>query len=73
MVKIPEPEKIVEFNLLALALIKVKKSDQPKVMSEAKIMQILHDYDILPPLKGWVSLCSETRMSESVNGTKATS
>lgn len=43
MVQIPSPEKIIEFNLLALELIKVKKADQPKVLSKAKIMQVLED------------------------------
>ena len=43
MAQIPSPEKIIEFNLLALELIKVKKADQPKVLSKAKIMQVLED------------------------------
>jgi|SRR3989344_2228284 len=43
MVQIPSPEKIIEFNLLALELIRVKKADQPKVLSKAKIMQVLGD------------------------------
>jgi len=28
-------EKIVEYNFLALSLIKVKKADQPKVLNQA--------------------------------------
>ncbi len=43
MVQVPSPEKIIEFNLLALELIKVKKADRPKVLSKAKIMQVLED------------------------------
>ena len=43
MAQIPSPEKIIEFNLLALELIKVKKADQPKVLSKAKIMQVLEE------------------------------
>lgn len=37
----PTPEKIVEYNLLALELIKVKKADRPKVMSMAKIREVI--------------------------------
>lgn len=43
MVKIPSPEKIMEFNLLALEFIKAKKADQPKVLSKTKIIQVLRD------------------------------
>lgn len=43
MVKLPTTEKIIEFNMLALELIKVKKADQPKVLSKAKIIEIVQD------------------------------
>ncbi|MDO8634544.1 MAG: type II toxin-antitoxin system death-on-curing family toxin [archaeon] len=43
MTRIPTPEKIIEFNLLVLELIKVKKADQTKVLSRAKIKQVLED------------------------------
>ena len=33
----PTPEKVIEYNLLALTVIKAKKSDQPKVLSEGAI------------------------------------
>ncbi|PIN77417.1 hypothetical protein COV16_06825 [Candidatus Woesearchaeota archaeon CG10_big_fil_rev_8_21_14_0_10_34_8] len=39
----PCPEKIIEYNLLALKLIKVKKSDQAKVLSKARILDIVYD------------------------------
>jgi len=29
----PAPEKIIEYNLLTLTMIKVKKADQPKVLN----------------------------------------
>lgn len=38
MVEYPSPEKIAEFNLLALSVIKAKKSDAPKVLSHAKLV-----------------------------------
>lgn len=37
MIEYPDPDKIVEFNLLALSMIKAKKSDAPQVLSRAKI------------------------------------
>ncbi len=48
MLKIPTSEKIVEFNFLALELIKVKKGDQPKVLSKAKITDILLECEKSP-------------------------
>ncbi len=39
----PMPERIIEYNLLALELIKVKKADQPKVLSYQKIMQVVEE------------------------------
>ena len=39
----PSPERIVEYNFLALELIKVKKADAPKVLSMAKIREALQD------------------------------
>jgi prophage maintenance system killer protein len=37
----PTIEKIIEFNLLALNLIKARKADQPKVLSRKKIADSL--------------------------------
>lgn len=37
----PTPEKIIEYNLLVLKLIKVKKADEAKVLSKAKIIEIV--------------------------------
>lgn len=34
---VPTVEKIIEYNTLALALLKVKKADKPEVMSRQKI------------------------------------
>ncbi len=41
MVDYPSPEKIVEFNLLALSVIKIKKSDSAKVLSRTKILDVI--------------------------------
>lgn len=35
------PEEIIEYNLLALELIKVKKADRPKVLSRIKIVEVI--------------------------------
>ncbi|MBI2659631.1 type II toxin-antitoxin system death-on-curing family toxin [Candidatus Woesearchaeota archaeon] len=45
MVKIiyPTPEKIIEYNLLVLNLIKVKKADSPKVLSRNKITEAIEE------------------------------
>ena len=40
-IKYPTPERIIEYNILALELIKVKKADQPKVLSLPRIKEIL--------------------------------
>lgn len=39
----PTAEKIVELNILAITLIKVKKSDAAKVLSVSKIKEVLED------------------------------
>lgn len=39
----PSPERIVEYNLLALELIQVKKADSPKVLSMAKLREIIEE------------------------------
>ena len=39
----PSAEKIIEYNLLVLKLIKVKKGDTQKVLSKAKILDTLFD------------------------------
>lgn len=43
MVEYPSVEKIIELNLLALLLIKAKKADSLKVLSQAKIQEILKE------------------------------
>jgi death-on-curing family protein len=43
MVKYPTIDRIVEYNLLALTIIKVKKADSPKVLSLTKLANILDD------------------------------
>lgn len=39
----PTPEKIIEYNFLALELIKVKKADKPKVLSRSKILEVIKE------------------------------
>lgn len=39
----PTPEKIIEYNLLILTLIKVKKADQPKVINPYAITHAIED------------------------------
>ena len=39
----PSIEKIIEYNILALKLIKVKRADQPKILSNQRIVSILED------------------------------
>jgi|SRR3989338_7420847 len=39
----PSPEKIIEYNFLALEFIRVKKADSPKVLSKAKIREIIEE------------------------------
>ena len=39
----PTPEKIIEYNLLVLSIIKVKKADKPKVLSRSKIVDVIED------------------------------
>lgn len=39
----PTLEKIIEYNLLILKLIKIKKGDTPKVLSKAKIIEIIFE------------------------------
>ena len=43
MIKLPSTEKIIQFNLLALTIIKAKKADQPKVLSKTKISEVLEE------------------------------
>ena len=40
-VKYPTAEQIIEYNVLALTLIKVKKADRPQVLSHARIELII--------------------------------
>ncbi len=37
----PTSEKIIEFNILALNIMKVKKADKPEVMSHSKLIKII--------------------------------
>lgn len=39
----PSPEKITEYNFLALELIRVKKADKPKVLSMTKIRCVIEE------------------------------
>jgi len=39
----PTSDRIIEYNYLALQFIKVKKADQPKVLSYSKINDVLND------------------------------
>jgi len=39
----PTPEIIIEYNFLVLELIKVKKADQPKVLSHHKIIEVIEE------------------------------
>jgi len=41
--KYPSAEKIIEYNILSLTFIKVKKADQPKVLNQRKIINILDE------------------------------
>jgi len=42
MFEYPSVDKIIEFNLLALSVIKVKKSDSAKVLSRAKLLGVVN-------------------------------
>ena len=42
-IKYPSAEKIIEYNFLILKLIKVKKADQPKVLSKSKILDAIEE------------------------------
>ena len=39
----PTIEKIIEFNLMVLSLIKVKKADKPEVLSRQKIGEVIEE------------------------------
>lgn len=39
----PTAEKIIEYNLLTLKLIKVKKADRPKVLGHKKILEVIDE------------------------------
>lgn len=42
-VKYPSKEEIIEFNILTLTLIKVKKADSPKVLSDQNIDLVIRE------------------------------
>jgi death-on-curing family protein len=39
----PTPEKIIEYNLLALELIKVKKADKAEVLNKSRIREVINE------------------------------
>ena len=39
----PTVEKIIEYNVLALKLIKIKRADQPKILSRHGIVSIIEE------------------------------
>ena len=39
----PTIEKVIEYNLMVLNLIKVKKADKPEVLSRQKISEVIED------------------------------
>src|SRR3989344_605858 len=39
----PTTEKIVEYNILVLSIIKTKKADKPSVLSKSKLMTVIMD------------------------------
>lgn len=41
-IKYPTEEKIIEYNVLALTLIKVKKADRPAVLSRGRLSHIIN-------------------------------
>ncbi|MEW6294974.1 MAG: type II toxin-antitoxin system death-on-curing family toxin [Candidatus Diapherotrites archaeon] len=41
MIEYPSVEKIIEFNLLSLSVIKVKKADSSRVLSRQKIVAVI--------------------------------
>lgn len=43
MIEYPSAEKIIELNILALTLIKVKKADSPKVISTTKLRELIDE------------------------------
>lgn len=47
MAKYPSAEKVIEYNVLALAIIQAKKADQAKVLSHRKISKVLEDCENL--------------------------
>ncbi len=42
-IKYPTREKVIEYNLLVLTVIKVKKADQPKVLSNHAIDSVIEE------------------------------
>ena len=39
----PTPERIIEYNILALDIIKIKRADKPKVLSYQKISEAINN------------------------------
>ena len=39
----PTPEKIVEYNVLVLSIIKAKKADRPNLLSKAKLIAVVSE------------------------------
>ena len=40
-IKYPSAERVIEYNILVLAIIKVKKADRPEVLSHTKLASII--------------------------------
>ncbi|MDP3917294.1 MAG: Fic family protein [Nanoarchaeota archaeon] len=45
--KYPTADRIIEYNVLALTIIKVKKADRPKVLSSGRLDHIIKECEIL--------------------------
>jgi len=43
----PTPERIIEYNLLVLTVIKIKKADKPEVLNKQKIIDIIGECEKL--------------------------
>ncbi len=42
MLYYPTPERIIEYNLLAIAFLKTKKADSPKVLNKSKLNKVIN-------------------------------
>lgn len=46
-IEYPTAEQIIEYNILALTLIRIKKADTPIVLSKSKLLDIIEDCEEL--------------------------